>query len=318
MIAFVILLYFLFASLFGLSKDTLQYTEPFFFIGSRMAFAGVLLLLHQVIFNRQAFKKSLHIGSLFLLGFLNIYLTNVAEVWGLQHMISAKACLLYSLSPFVAALISYLLLKERLSRKKLLGLCLGFLGLFPIFMAQSPSEIMSGKILFVTLPELSLLVAVICSVSGWVLLKKFVDEYEFSPLMANGASMLIGGIFALVHSYVSGEVWNPVPITAVKPFIENSLLMCLISNIICYNLYAYLLKRYSATFMSFAGLMTPFFAAFFSWYFLKETITWHYLASIIFFSIGLFVFYQEELKRQKVFDKPILPQDTPIELYEPT
>ncbi len=316
MIGLVVLLYLLFASLFGLSKDTLNYTEPFFFIGSRMAFAGVLLLLHQLIFNRKAFTKSLHIPSLLLLGVLNIYLTNVAEVWGIKHMVSAKACLLYSLSPFVAALVSYLMLKEKLNRKKFYGLCLGFLGLFPIFMAQSPSEVSIGKIAFISLPEIALLVAVICSVSGWVLLKKFVNDYEFSPLMANGASMLIGGILALIHSYLSGEAWNPVPVTSMRPFIENSLFMCLISNIICYNLYAHLLKRYSATFMSFAGLMTPFFAAFFSWYFLNEQITWHYLASIIFFSIGLLVFYQEELKRERLFDKGNLLKTNPADLYE--
>jgi drug/metabolite transporter (DMT)-like permease len=55
--------------------------------------------------------------------------------------------------------------------------------------------------------------------------------------------------------------------------------------------------------MSFAGLVTPFFASFFGWYFLGETISWHYFASIIVFSIGLTIFYLEELKRDKVFLK---------------
>jgi len=298
----VILLFALFASLFGISKDSLNYSEPFFLIGSRMLFAGFLLLSHQYFFNHSAFKfKVKHIKTLFLLGLLNIYLTNIAEIWGLQHMISAKACLIYSLSPFLAAVVAYLVLKESLSAKKWLGLIIGFMGLVPVFMAQSPGEQTNSNLPLISLPEIALLTAVFCSVYGWTLLKKIINDYHYTPLMANGISMTIGGVLALLHSYFTGENWNPLPVTEVGSFLQNTLWLCLISNIICYNLYGYLLKRYSATFMSFAGLVTPFFASLFGWYFLNETITWHYFASMAVFACGLTLFYQEELKTEKLF-----------------
>lgn len=173
----VILLFALFASIFGLSKDTLDYSEPFFLIGSRMLFAGLLLLAHQFFFNREAFQIKLsHFKALFFLGFLNIYITNIAEIWGIQHMISAKACLIYSLSPFLAALIAYFVLKETLTRKKWLGLIIGFLGLIPIFMTQSSAEQSSGDIAFISGAEIAVIVAVFGSVYGWTLLKKVVSE----------------------------------------------------------------------------------------------------------------------------------------------
>ncbi len=304
MIIFVILLFALFASLFGISKATLAYTEPFFFIGSRMLLAGLLLMGHQFIFNRKNIHfKINHLIPLFLLGLLNIYLTNIAEIWGLQHMISAKACLIYSLSPFLAALVAYFVLRETLNSKKWIGLCIGFVGLIPIFMTQSQSEQMAGGFGSVSLPEIALLVAVLCSVYGWTLLKKIINDYKYSPLMANGISMFLGGFLALCHSYFAGESWHPLPVTDYHPFIINTIIMCLISNIVCYNLYGFLLKRYSATFMSFAGLVTPFFASFFGWLFLSETITWHYFASIALFSVGLTIFYLEELKKDKLFTK---------------
>ncbi len=304
---FTILLYALFASLFGLSKDTLNYSEPFFLIGSRMAFAGLLLLSYEWLFNRKrAPIKSSHFVSLFLLAFLNIYLTNIAEIWGIQHMASSKACLIYSLSPFISAAVAYFVLKETLTSKKWLGLMVGFMGLIPIFIAQSPAEKASGEIGFISFAEISLLIAVFGSVYGWILLKKVINEFQYTPLMANGISMTIGGVFALLHSYYSGESWNPVPVTQTDVFLQNTVLMCIISNIICYNLYGYLLKRYSATFMSLAGLITPFFAAFFGWYFLAETISWHYFAAVSIFSVGLFLFYQEELKINRV-DPKLVP-----------
>lgn len=300
MILLVVLLFAMFASLFGISKASLEYSQPFFLIGSRMFLAGIILLAHQYIWNRKQFLiRLVHLKPLFLLGFLNIYLTNVAEIWGIQHMVSAKACLIYSLSPFLAALVAYFVLRETLNSKKWVGLIIGFVGLIPIFMSQSPAEKLLGDIGGVSLAEISLLVAVLCSVYGWILLKKIISEYKFSPLMANGISMTLGGIFALLHSYFAGESWNPIPVTQMGPFIQNTLLMCLISNIVCYNLYGFLLKHYSATFMSFAGLITPFFASFFGWFFLSETITWHFFASIALFSVGLTIFYQQELKREK-------------------
>jgi drug/metabolite transporter (DMT)-like permease len=298
MIFLVILLFALFASLFGLSKSTLDYGEPFFLIGSRMTFAGVLLLLQQILFNRKHLHfKILHIGALALLGLFGIYLTNVAEIWGLQHMSSAKACLIYSLSPFIAALVAYLMLGETLNTKKWLGMGIGFLGLIPIFMARSQSEALVGEIASISFADLSLLIAVVCSVFGWVLLKKIVTDYNYSPLFANGVAMLMGGCLALLHSYLAGEQWNPVPVSQLKPFVQNALLMSLISNIVCYNLYGFLLKHYSATFMAFAGLVTPLFASLFGWLFLDETITWHFYVSMSLFSLGLSIFYYEESDR---------------------
>lgn len=298
----VILLYALFASLFGLSKTALQYSEPFFLIGSRFAVAGLILLSHQFIWNRKAFNITwAHIRPLLLLSFLSIYVTNVTEIWGIKHMPSAKVCLIYSLSPFLAALTAYFALREVMSLKKWIGLLIGFVGLIPIFMTGSFSEQLSGNFFgFVSFAELAVLTAVFCSVYGWILLKQLINQFHYSPLMANGISMLIGGSLALLHSYFSGEQWSPIPVSDFTSFLEYAITMCLISNIICYNLYGYLLKRYSATFMSFAGTITPLFASLFGWIFLGETITWHFYASMVIFSIGLTIFYQEELKREKI------------------
>lgn len=294
----VILLFSLFASLFTFSKIALDFSEPFFLIGSRMTLAGVILLLHQFIFNRERFKvKKEHFFSLFILGLISIYITNIAEIWGIQYMSSAKACLMYSLSPFVAALVAYLVLNETMTSKKWLGLCIGFVGLMPILFVKSSHLELTQSFGLFSWPEIAMLIAVFGSVYGWILLKKVIKEYHFSPIMANGVSMLIGGILALIHSYLSGETWNPIPVIGNNMFalMECAIWMTLISNIICYNLYGYLLTQYSATFMSLAGLITPLFASLFGWYFLNEEITWHFYAAISLFSVGLFIFYQEEI-----------------------
>ena len=73
-----------------------------------------------------------------------------------------------------------------------------------------------------------------------------------------------------------------------------SIALIIIANIICYNLYGYLLSRYSATFLSFAGFMTPLFAAGLGWLFLNEQVTWHFFATIFMVIFGLYLFHERK------------------------
>lgn len=302
MIFLVFLLFALFSSIFTLQKETLLYSQPFFLVGSRMLFAGILMLSYLLIRHKTELKIKLSQAPTFLLlAIINIYLTNIFEVWGVQHMVSSKACLIYSLSPFVAALVAFIILREVLTPIKWLGMVIGFFGLIPVHFAQTTQEIAAGSFAIFSLAELSIVGAVVCNVCGWILLKKVVADFKYSPLVANGISMTLGGILALLHSYYTGETWDPIPVSNFPPFLINSLMMCLISNIICYNLYGHLLKRFSATFMAFAGLITPFFASLCGYFFLHETITWHYFASISMFGISLYIFYNGEIKQSESF-----------------
>ncbi|WP_068471304.1 DMT family transporter [Candidatus Protochlamydia phocaeensis] len=294
---YVILLYALFASVFTIAKTGLEYSQPFFLVGTRMLLAGCILLGYQKFvkkevfsFNRQTWWKILQLAA------FNIYLTNVFEFWGLKYLTSFKTCFIYSLSPFLSALFCYMLFSEKLSPKKWMGLLIGFMGFLPILMSHTSSEEQTGHLLFFSWAELSVMMAAICSVYGWIVLMQLVNQHKLSPVTANGTSMFVGGAFALVHSLIV-EDWNPIPVTNVTIFLECTLLLILISNLICYNLYGTLLKRYSATFISFAGFTTPLFTALFGWIFLGEVVTWPFYVSFVIVLAGLFVFDQDELKQ---------------------
>lgn len=293
---FVILLYALFASVFTIAKTGLQYTQPLFFMGSRMLMAGLVMLAFQYFFCRDKFYfKKEHLWSILRLAAFNIYLTNALEFWGLKYLTSSKTCFIYSLSPFVAALFSYWMFKEKMTLKKWIGLLIGFLGFFPILLHQTSLEEQTGRFFLFSWAELSVMMAAVSSVYGWILLKQLVKEHRYSPFMANGLSMLLGGSFALMHSMMV-ENWNPLPVTQIWPFLECAVLLILISNLICYNLYGFLLKKFSPTFMSFAGFTTSLFSGLFGWLFLGETLSWPFYLSTIIVFLGLLIFYQEEMK----------------------
>jgi drug/metabolite transporter (DMT)-like permease len=292
----VILLYSLFASVFTIAKIGLGHVQPFFFVGTRMVIAGVLLLSYMA-YSRPgslAFRRK-DLKNLFALAFFNIYLTNAMEFWGLKYLTSFKTCFIYSLSPFMAALFSYLMFNEQMTGRKWLGLAIGFFGFIPIMfqMGGAEAEMVYGGVF--SLPELAVVVAAISSSYGWIVMRQLIRNDGYHPMVANGASMLIGGVFSLIHSGFV-ENWQPFPVSDYEIFFECTLLLILISNILAYNLYGFLLRRFTATFLSFAGFMCPLLAAFFGWAILGETITLVFFSSASIVFIGLAVFYQEELR----------------------
>lgn len=298
-IPIVIFMYAMWSSIFSLGKMTLQYCPPLFLTGARMFIAGLLLLGFLAIFKRSSFKLSrLQLLSIGLLAFFSIYLSNALEFWGLQHLSAAKTCFIYSLSPFFAALFSYLHFNEKMNRNKWIGLGIGFLGFIPVLLTQTGSEGLLNAFSFFSWPTLAIMGAALCAVYGWVILRLVVKDHAISPLMANGASMFLGGLLAFGHSFFV-ESWTPIPVLPQNfaPFLQGTLLMTLVSNIICYNLYGMLLKRFTATFLSFMGLLSPIFASLNGLIFLGEPISWTIILSTGVVSLGLWIVYRAELRQ---------------------
>lgn len=298
-ILLVILMYATWSSVFSLGKLAMTYAPPLFLTGARMTLAGLILLGFIALTKRASFKLSLRqIASICLLAIFCIYLTNALEFWGLQYLSAAKTCFIYSLSPFFAALFSYLHFGEKMNKQKWLGLAIGFIGFVPVLLTQTGTEELLNAFSFFSWPTLAIMGAALFSVYGWVLLRLMVKNQDLSPLMANGSSMLLGGIMAFAHSFFV-ESWAPIPVASINiaPFLKLTLVMTFLYNILCYNLYGALLKRFTATFLSFVGLLSPIFASLNGWLFLNEPLSPVILFSTGVVSLGLWIVYRAELKQ---------------------
>lgn len=287
----IVLLYALLASTFVFAKFSLDYAQPIFVIGFRMTLAGGLLLAYLFLFKKKSFKLRKADLPLFLrVAFFHIYLAFVAEFWSLQYITSSKANLIYSLTPFIAAGLSYFLLKERLSKRKLLGMFLGVMGIVPILISQGNGTDFGS----ITLAEFILLVAVISASYAWFDIKKLMQK-GYSLLMINGFAMIVGGLGAFATYYLTRD--PEVPATSnFWEFFKYVSILVILSNVIFYNLYGWLLKRYTITFLTFCGFLSPLFGVFMGWIFRDEPISWAYWVSLSLITVALFIFYREELK----------------------
>ena len=166
---------------------------------------------------------------------------------------------------------------------------------------------------WLSLPEVALLGAVFSASYGWIVLK-MAQERGYDTLLLNGYTMTAAGITALISSWVTEgrpvlkavescytvnhdtllcSIFGPKGASLLL-FIGYTVALILLINVIAFNIYGYLLRRYSITFVSFVGFITPLFAALFGWLFLGETIGWPFIASMGIIFVGLYLFYQDE------------------------
>lgn len=325
----VLLLYAAFGLSFTIGKLLITYSEPFFAVGARMTIGGILLLGYMRFYKKEKFviyRKNIKYYVQVTL--LNIFLPYTLRLWAFkQHVSTVKASLLFNLSPFFTAFFAYIILRERLSIIKALGLMIGFVGMTPLLMYESPQEIVSGGFAFLSYAELAIIAAVAALSYSLILLQKLAKHKGSPAYFITGISMFFGGILSfvcsiiyetnfisLISNYVASivgmstlqlsitQLWNDLYIPVLTGsewyFVYTLIFQVLLSNVICQNLRVELLKRYSSTFMSFASFLGPLFTGIYGWFIFNESITWHFFASLAIVLSGLAIYHYDDNMQQ--------------------
>jgi len=295
-----LILYALLGVTFLIGQQALEIVGPVFFIGFRMSIAGTLLLSFLYFFRRKDFffHKEDWLSFIKIILF-HVYITFIAEFWGLQYLSAPKTALMFNLAPFITVILSYIILKQKITVKQFVGLLIAFFGFLPILLQQAPKELSSGSLFFLSKGEFAIFIAVATACYAWLTMQKLVSEKHYSPLMVNGIGMFFGGVLALITTPLF-ESWPAITSHNFGSLALWTGLLIIISNIVFYNGYAWLLKHNKASYMAAIGLTTPLFAAVWEWIFLGETMSWHFYLSLIIISIGLAVYYFEEARLEKL------------------
>ncbi len=286
----VFFLYALLASTFSIGKILVHLLPPIFLIAIRMIIAGTLLSAAWYIFDRRVAIKARDWWLFSIVILFHILLPFTSEYIALQYISPSSACLMYNLSPFLSAIFSYFIFHEIMTPKKWVGFSIGIAGI--LFYLQSQCCVDFG----LSWPNFLMFISVVTSCLGWIFVRILVKNKGYSTLLVNGISMFIGGWIALPLSrYFEGVM--TIDVIHIPHIIGLLALMIVIANILFYNLYGYLLQKYTATFLSFVGFVTPLFAAFFEWIFFGVVVPHEFFLTVLIVGAGIFIFYQEELKQ---------------------
>ncbi len=292
-------MYALFASTFILGQQAVSLVPPLFFVGIRMVLAGLLLLGYVKLYKKQSLRiKPQHYGWFAGIVIFHIYFSYVLEFVSYVYLPGSYVAFVCNLSPFVTALFAYFFLTEIMTPKKWIGLLLGFGASVPLIVTQTATtaSVAPTTGLWVVLAQVALLLSVVSTCIGWIFLKKMTSTFNYSYVFVNGIGMFFGGMLSLITSYVLEPMPSLAFVATDKLFLTTLFLSILIGNVIVYNLYAKLLQTYSTTALSLFGCTTPLFAALIDWFWLGKTVGPLFVVTTIATAIGLYIFYQEELK----------------------
>jgi len=288
----IIVMFTCFSTVFIFGKQNLLYSEPFFLTGVRMSLAGILMLAY--LFMRGDLKwhkvKDYPL-EVFVFAFFGIFLTNGFEFWGLKYLPPARTSFLFCLVPFGTCLISYFILKEKITPLKGVGLSLGLAGVFLIIFPDLVTEGITTD-----LADLSVLTAMLCTSYSWIFLRRGHQKRKISTLHLNAFGMTLGGAFLLALSFFT-EQWSPVPVTDTARFWQWMIPTLIFSNLIAFNLYVHLLRTFTASFIAFTGMTCPYITALLQWGIFGEAVSWTFILSSAITFFGFYLFYKEELEQ---------------------
>ena len=277
----------LFALTYIIIEYALHFTPPLVLLTYRMLFAGSCLLLFQYIYN----KKLLYIQKedlvyIFITCLLHMYINFLSETYALQKISSIMVSIFYLLSPIFSAIIDYILTKNKLSKKQIFTVLIGTcLSIYMIFL--NTNEQYSFNDAFY--PYLLLLISIIASTLAWYRVN-FILKKGYSLVTINGYASMLSGIIFLGMSFYNHTTIAIFNINNIIYIFFPAILLAIISNIIGYNLYSKLLRRYSITTILFSELLCPCFTAYYQWLFFNINPKINHFIFFILFMICIILF----------------------------
>ena len=294
----VVGLYLLFAANLILRKIILNYSQPIFFQGIRLTVAGIFLLGYLLIFRRNWLRFSRKDIPLFFQASLFFaYLSYLLAVVTLDDFSSARFAFMFNLAPFITAIISYYYLGQKLSKKEMTSLLIGFVGFLPLVFVGETHGLNSAN--FFSLSGLQLFISMIAYSYGWIIVSELVSRRGYSALLVTGIAFFSGGIATLLTSFIFENWFKEAPVWDIMKFTTYLIGIMFISEVLGSNLYAILLRRYSATFLAFAGFLYPLFSALLAWIVFSEKITINFFISATIVSLALYIFYLSERQKNR-------------------
>lgn len=293
----VIILYAVFAAMTFINTSLMS-SDPYpVLVGMFRALgSGLMIVAYMTVFGKQKITNLKLSWSqwrwLVTYGVLIHALGMCGFSYGAMYASPITICFLYASAPFLTAIILYMYSGIVLNKTKILGLFIGLIGLIPILLKTTMNtESIASDTAWIG--NIIVLVSMIFFCLGWILFNKLIHSCAHSVQMLNGIAMIIGGILSTIFVAViyGNQVWS-LPISDNFIYLLS---LFIVSSLLTYSLYAYLLQHLSPTFISFAGFLEPGFALLYGALLFGYSIQLTDAISFIILFTGLYLFYRQEL-----------------------
>lgn len=261
--AFAVPFVLIWTSAFPAAKIGLIDSPPLLFLALRFLLAGGVMLAW-AYWRRTLRKLSLkEWGILGALGLLNHALYLGLSWTGMGSLSSGLSTILISANPIVVAVLSSFVLREPLTRQKIMGLALGFLGVAFIVRNRIGSSIDSLE------GFLLVLAALFTLAFGTVLYKKCPVKTDI--VTGTGFQIILSGVMLLPVAFWFEDL---SAISLTPSFVGAYLWLVVVVSIAGYQLWFNLLERGSASAASVWFFLTPPLGLIAGAWLLNEPLNW--------------------------------------------
>lgn len=262
--------YILWGSTYLAIKYAIETLPPFLMAGSRFVFAGAVLMIWARFSKDYERPKAAHWRTSFIVGTLLLLGGNGGVVFAQHYISSSLAALLVATEPFWIVLLSWLWLgKSRPNLKTILGIAVGFFGVWLLINGQTTNTTSIGSMQF--FGAIAVMLAALSWATGSIYgLRAPVPK---SAVLSAGMQMFSGGLVLLAVSLILGE-WSNFNIAQVS---ANSLFgviyLIIFGSLIGFTAYSWLLKNAQPAMVSTYAYVNPIIAVFLGWLIAGESFT---------------------------------------------
>ncbi len=258
---------------YPLVKIALAYIDPYFLTFLRL-FLTVVFLFAVTPKSFKPIKGLKPNFFLFLFSFLGIYCGWTLWYLGENYISSSLSVILMYTYPIIAVVLSALILKEKVTKTKILGTVVGFMGIFVIFFKE------------VRFDNVFAMLFVIGSAFSWALsimvYKKYLLSYDYRRV--NAYQML----YSLPLSILFFPFFNIRSL--LYPFFWEIMLMIAVpGTALTFLAYVYLYSKYEVSTITPYLFIVPALSVLFSFIIFREYLSFNEIIGFLLVSFGIYL-----------------------------
>jgi drug/metabolite transporter (DMT)-like permease len=248
--------------------------DPFWAAGSRFAVAAVILAGIAFAVRADMPRGRAMVGAI-AYGVLGFAAPFGLAYWGLQRASAAFGAVVLATIPLMTLLLALAHRQERFRWRGLVGGLLALAGMAVIFNEGLDAGVPVSSIV-------AFLVAAACFAETNIVVKAFPRVH---PAAMNAIGLGTGGVILLLLSFAVGEA-HAVPELA-RTWIAQIYLVVL-GSVAVFTLYVYVIHRWTASAVSYEGVLIPLAAIVFSVWLQDERISWSFAGGSALVLLGVY------------------------------
>lgn len=246
------------------SKEGVKHMPALQMAGIRQLIAG-MLYVGFFLYKKAPLPKGKEWTPILILSFLNFILSNGLSTWGVKYISAGLGSIMGAIFPLWLVVIGLFISKEKLPRKAIFGLLLGFGGVCIIFY-QHLDDFLIPDFRF------GIILSLIATWT-WAFATLYTKQQamHFNPYFSLGLQMLLSGVTLTVFTGATG---NAAPLSAI-PWQSWSAIAYLVvfGSLLAFIAYLYALQNLPTEQASIYAYINPMVAVICGWLVFGEKVT---------------------------------------------